>query len=76
MILTLTILVTSCDDLCIKEPNQKTREKVFNNCLSELAKARSSISYTTNDDEDLDEAIAECATAAYYISLTKEHCEK
>lgn len=46
------------------------RREVFSECLDKLSKMRNSGggNYTTNDDEDLDEAIRACGSTSFYVS--------
>lgn len=41
-------------------------------CLELTSSARSSSSYTTNDDEDWDEVVRECRFSAFHLATTGE----
>lgn len=73
ILLALTLLIITGCEQCFDIPvyDREKTERVFNDCLDKAANARSGKSYSTNDDEDYDEVIAECKYAAFSISIIK-----
>lgn len=68
---------TDDGETCHNETNTVLSNQLYTQCLDKLAVMRSSGggNYTTNDDEDLDEAIRMCSATAW-SQATRTVCTK
>ena len=78
LLLAVLLSLAACDPNemdCTYVQDNELKVSLYRECLLLLSQSRSGQSYTTNDDEDYDEAIRECGQQAYKIS-TKKICTK
>ena len=58
--------------VCVYTRSHLAKQELFKSCMSDLRDMRKGTSYTTNDDEDLDEAISQCEVSAERISSARK----
>lgn len=74
LLLLSTLFLFGCSDgyFCKWDYDRELQIKLYRECLTLAAQARTGQSYTTNDDEDFDEVIEQCSFSAKHQALLEE----
>lgn len=73
IIITIVLGLSGCKKCTYQEIYDRKQTAIeFQKCLENTAKARAGKSYSTNDDEDYDEVVAECRYTAFALTKTGE----